>query len=379
MTLMLAEVLRFCAVSDALPESRWWSFLCSQQSHAAWAGCTLHDLIQPSFVFLVGVVLPFSLARRALSGQSPRQIFGHATVRSLALIGLGLFLTGIHPRRPVWSFIDTLVQIGLGYPVLFWLARYPPRTRWIAVAVILVGYWLAFALYPLPGPAFDYAQVGVSDQWLQRFGMTGFSAHWEKNSNLAWACDVWFLNLLPQPKPFWGQTNGLCTLNFVPQLGTMLLGLWAGEILRSDRSTTQKVQWLAGAGIVGLVSGQLLEWLGVCPIVKAIWTPSWVLFSGGWCLLLLALFHVSLDRRTTPLGQWLIFPFVVVGSNSIIAYAISHLFPTLAWNSVRRVTGPGIFRVFGDAYEPLLYGAVILIGYWLVLFGLYERKLFLRI
>jgi hypothetical protein len=81
----------------------------------------------------------------------------------------------------------------------------------------------------------------------------------------------------------------------------------------------------------------------------------------------------------TRVRQWLIFLFVVVGSNSVVAYAISHLFPALAWNSIRRVTGPGIFRVFGDAYEPLLYGAVILTGYWLVLFALYRRKFFVRI
>src|SRR5262249_20272262 len=111
MVLMLAEVLRFCTVAEALPGNRWWAFLCSQQSHAAWTGCPLHDLIQPGFAFLVGVALPFSLARRIALGQTKRQMIRHAVGRSVALIGLGLLLTAVHPRHVVWSFIDTLILI----------------------------------------------------------------------------------------------------------------------------------------------------------------------------------------------------------------------------------------------------------------------------
>jgi predicted acyltransferase len=142
---------------------------------------------------------------------------------------------------------------------------------------------------------------------------------------------------------------------------------------------------LVGAGFIGILGGALLGGLGICPVVKAIWTPSWVLFSGGLCLLFLAGFHVWLDKpqtapaHPTPVRRRLVYPLLIVGMNSIAAYALSHLFPAFAYNSIRRVTGREIFQICGEAYEPLLYGAVILVGYWIALFALYRGKIFLRV
>ena len=99
MFLMMAEALQFCAVAPARPGSAFWKFLCHQQSHAAWTGCSLHDLIQPSFSFLVGVVLPFSLASRATRGQSRRQMTCHALGRALVLVLLGVVLRSINARH----------------------------------------------------------------------------------------------------------------------------------------------------------------------------------------------------------------------------------------------------------------------------------------
>jgi heparan-alpha-glucosaminide N-acetyltransferase len=200
MLLMMAEVLRLCAVARARPESRFWSLLCHHQTHVEWVGCSLHDLIQPSFSFLVGVALPFSLAARIARGQPRARMTAHALVRALVLVLLGIFLRSIGHARTHFTFEDTLTQIGLGYPVLFALGFRPPRDRWIALAVILIGSWAAFALYPLPGPEFVSARVGVPAAWPHRLG--GFAAHWNKNSNLAWAVDTWFLNLFPRETPF---------------------------------------------------------------------------------------------------------------------------------------------------------------------------------
>src|SRR4249919_1146355 len=104
MFLMLAEVLRFCEVSAAWPHSTFWRLLCHQQTHAAWIGCSLHDLIQPGFFFLVGVALPFSIARRQSKGQTFSSIVRHAGARSLILVVLGMALTAVHPRRWMWWF-----------------------------------------------------------------------------------------------------------------------------------------------------------------------------------------------------------------------------------------------------------------------------------
>jgi predicted acyltransferase len=228
----------------------------------------------------------------------------------------------------------------------------------------------------LPGPEFDYSKVGVTDEWLAAYGVTGFAAHWQKNSHLAWAFDTWFLNLFPRSTPYSGQANGLATLNFIPLVGTMILGLLAGRVLRSDRSDWGKISWFAVAGVTGLSTGWLLSRLGICPLAKPIWTPSWVLFSGGWCFLFLGAHYALVDvwgRR------WLVFPLIVVGMNSIAAYCLAKVYPAFAWNSLRRIFGGDIFRVFGDAYEDLAYGVAILACYWLLLFLMYQKKMFLRI
>ena len=376
MFLLLAEVLKLCTVSAALPESRFWRFLCFHQSHVEWVGCSLHDLIMPSFCFLVGVALSLSVANRRARGQTTGALAWHTAIRIMVLILLGTLIASAGPRRLTWPFDWVLPQIALGYGFLFLLSIRLIRSSWIALGAILCCYWLAFALYPLPGPDFDYTKVGISKQWMENYGLTGFAAHWQKNSNFAWSFDVWFMSLFPRKEPFAYHNLGLATLNFIPTLATMILGLIAGNMLRSDRSPWSKVRLLVAAGVAGLVSGWLLGELGLCPVVKAIWTPSWVLFSGGWCFLLLGVFCVLVDIWGL---KGLMFPLIVIGMNSIAAYCISQLYRSIAFNSLRRIVGWEIFRLFGDAYEHVVYGAVILLGFWLVLFVMYRRKLFLRI
>ena len=374
MFLMMAEVLALSLVAGAKPDSALWRFLAHHQSHVDWIGCSLHDLIQPSFSFLVGVALPFSLAGRAARGQSPGRMTLHAAWRSLALILLGVFLRSIGRHQANWTFEDTLSQIGLGYVALFLLGFRPVREQWAALGLILASYWAAFALYPLPGPDFDYAKVGVSNSWPHL--LTGFAAHWNKNSNPAWAFDTWFLNLFPREKPFAFNGGGYATLSFIPTLGTMILGLIAGGVVRSERASWAKVRWLAAAGLIGLAAGAALGWLGICPIVKRIWTPSWVLYSGGWCFLLLAGFYVLIDLWGRRIWA---FPLVVIGMNSIAAYCIAHLLDGFISSSLNTHLGASAFKVFGVAYEPLVHGALVLFVMWLLLFWMYRRQIFLRI
>ena len=373
MFLMMAEVLRCCRVASALPESGFWKLLCHHQSHVEWIGCSLHDLIQPSFSFLVGVALPFSIASRRARGQSDPQMTLHACGRALVLILLGVLLRSTGSSQTYWTFEDTLSQIGLGYGFLFLLGFRPVRDQWVAAALILVGYWAAFALYPVR-PDFDYTTVGVAKDWPHL--MTGFPAHWNKNSNLAWAFDTRFLNLFPCEKPFEYNGGGYATLSFIPTLGTMILGLIAGGVLRSERSPVAKVNWLLVAGVIGLVSGAALGWLNICPVVKRIWTPSWTVYSGGWCFLLLAGFYVIVE--IIGFRFWA-FPLVVIGMNSIAAYCIAHLFEGFVARNLTTHLGQNAFKVFGDAYEPFVHGAAVLLVLWLILFWMYRRKIFLRI
>src|SRR5690242_53621 len=185
MFLMMAEVLNLAKVAQARPESGFWKFLAHHQTHVEWRGCSLHDLIQPSFSFLVGVALPFSLASRARRGEPLWLSTLHAAWRAFVLTALGVFLRSVGKPQTYYTFEDTLSQIGLGYLPLFLIALGPPKLRWGALVAILVGYWAAFALYPLPGPSFDYRAAGVAPDWVHN--ASGFPAHWNKNTNLAWA------------------------------------------------------------------------------------------------------------------------------------------------------------------------------------------------
>lgn len=374
MLLIMGELLEFCRVSRAIPGNGFWAFLCHHQSHVPWTGCSLHDLIQPSFSFLVGVAMPFSLASRKARGESLGRMTVHALWRALVLVLLGVFLRSTSHPQTYWTFEDTLSQIGLGYGGLFFLGLRPTRDRWIAFCVLLVGYWAAFALYPLPGASFDYPAVGVPRDWpgLQ----TGFAAHWNKNSNFAWAFDTWFLNLFPREHRFLFNDGGYSTLSFIPTLATMVLGLMVGEWLRSPRPAMAKVRWLVIGGAVGLVTGAGLGWLGICPVVKRIWTPSWTLYSGGWCCLLMAAFYLVIDVWGKK--AWA-FPLVVVGMNSIAAYCSDHLLDDFFSNNLTTHLGPNFFGFLGPAYEPMLHGAATLLVAWLILFWMYRRKIFLRI
>jgi heparan-alpha-glucosaminide N-acetyltransferase len=376
MLLMMGVALRLRTVARALPESGAWRFLAWHQSHVEWTGCSLHDLIQPSFSFLVGVALPFSIAHRLARGESHGRLTLHAVWRALLLILLGVFLRSASRSSTYWTFEDTLSQIGLGYFFLYSLGLCTARAQWIAFGAVVAGYWAAFACWPLPVAGFDYAAVGVNSDWLSTHGLTGFAAHWQKNSNLAWAFDTWWLNLFPRGKPFSYNGGGYATLSFIPTLGTMILGLIAGGVLRRELTAAAKVRWFGIAGVVGLAIGAALGWLGVCPVVKRIWTPSWTLFSGGWCFLLLGLFYLVVDAWAK---RRLAFPLVVVGLNSIAAYVIADLCESFIQKSLVTHLGSSVFMVFGAPYRPLLEGAGTLAVLWLLLWWMYRRKIFLRI
>jgi len=373
LALMMGEALRLCGIAAAFPASALWAFLCHHQDHVEWVGGSLHDMIQPGFSFLVGAALPFSLAARTGRGESRGRMLAHAFRRGLILVVLGIVLRSLGRPQTYFTFEDTLTQIGLGYPMLFLLALAPRRVAWVALGVVLVGFWAAFALYPVPGAGFDWEAVGVPADWPHQ--LTGFAAHWNKNENFSAQFDRWFLNLFPREQPFVFNRGGYQTLSFVPTLGTMILGLLAGGVLRSDRSAAQKGRWLLIAGASSMAAGWLLGALGLCPVVKRIWTPSFALWSGGFCFLFTALLHELLDVR----GQKrLAFPLLVLGTNSIAAYCLYEAFMDPISQALLRHLG-GLFRVLGPAFEGSLVGAGAFAVTWLILLWMYRRRVFVRI
>jgi heparan-alpha-glucosaminide N-acetyltransferase len=374
MLLMMAEVLELARVAKSFPDSPTWQLLAFHQSHVEWRGCSVHDMIQPSFSFLVGVAMPFSLASRLRRGESMRLATLHAAWRAFVLIALGIALRSIGRKMTNYTFEDTLTQIGLGYFPLFLIGLARPRVRWIALGVILVGYWIAFAAYPPPASDFDYQSVGVPADWPNH--ASGLASHWNKNSNLAWSFDRWFLNRFPRERPFTHNGGGYATLSFLPTLATMLLGLIAGGWIGGQGGAGGKLGRMALAGVVGIGLGLALDRLGVCPIVKRIWSPSWVLFSGGICFATLAVLYALIDL--TGYAGWT-YPIRVIGRNSIAAYCLAHLIDDFIQSSFRTHLGRDFFHRWGDAYEPLAVGAAVLAVYWLILFWMDRRKIYLKV
>lgn len=375
MLLMMAEVLSLQDVAKALPGSQFWQIIGFNQSHVPWIWLSLHDMIQPSFTFLVGVVLPYSIASRKNKGASFENILGHTFKRSLILIFLGIFLRSMHSQQTNFTFEDTLTQIGLGYTFLVLISLYSQRIQIGMLVLILAGYWLAFALYQLPGADFNYTAAGVTANW--EHNLNGFAAHWNKNTNFAWAFDQWFMNIFPRESVFMFNGGGYSTLSFIPTLGTMILGLLAGNILNSSVTARKKLNYFVLAGICLILIGIIFHVSGINPIVKRIWTPAWTIFSGGICFLFLAFFYGLIDMTGRRKGSFFL---MVIGVNSIAAYVIAD-------GGMRNMINDSLFihlgqnfdQVFGPAYSTLVSGGLVLFFEWLILYWMYRKKIFIKI
>lgn len=398
MLVMASGGFGFPQVVQKLAETRstagLWDTLAYQFDHVKWTGCSFWDLILPSFMLMVGVALPYSYAGRIARGQSTAAIIAHAIRRSIVLVLLGIFLASMGSKQTNFTFIYVLQQIGLGYPFLYLVLGRGWKVQLGAAGAILGLYWLAFALYPLPPADFDWHAAGVPDDVPI---LQGFAAHWNMNTNFAAAFDRWFLNLFPRPEEFRYDKGGYQTLNFVPSIATMIFGVMAGELLRSNRAPSAKRNLLLAAGAACLLFGLAADrtiwpdqlqgvvapsWT-LCPIVKRICTPTWVIFSTGWTLWMLAAFYWVIDMA--GYRRWS-FPLVVVGMNSIAAYCISVTLRAWVRNMFKIHLGQGIFegeyfgwRLFDPAFAPIAERVTFLFVLWGICWWMYRRRIFLKI
>lgn len=393
MFLMLAEMLHLYGLKDVFQGEGWLAqgaqWLALHTTHVPWRGGSLHDMIQPSFTFLVGTAMAFSLVARNARGQSWDAMFFHAVIRSLILIFLGIFLRSLGKPATNFTFDDTLTQIGLGYWILFLLSGLSTPRLILALGVILLGYWFAFVVYPSPGEYFPYSQYGVPANWPEHY--EGIASHFNKNSNLAWAVDRWWMNLFPRNKVYQFSSGGYATLSFIPTLGTMLLGLLAGRILRGNSSKLAKQIWLWISAALCIGMAVAIDAEGLCPIVKRIWTPTWVLWSGGLCFAWLAVLNLVCDIG--GFKRWGSF-FMVIGANSIVAYVMSWTLKEPIRLAIERHFGFLVTRLDGfvgwmvkplvqseqpPSFRLMLLGALTLAIMWIVLLWMYRKKIFVKI
>jgi predicted acyltransferase len=332
-------------VAKACPNS-FFTWLAKNFDHE-WGVFRFYDLIMPLFLFIVGVVMPVAFKNRSAHHESKSNIYTHVLIRVFKLYILGLVASGhlldlnistLH----LWT--DTLHAIAVGYLVSSILILEVSRTwQYIIVVMLLLAYSIIMTQVPVPGHA-----AGV----------------FEKDLNLALYVDNKVLGHFQEGS---GWTYILTNMTFIC---SVMLGVFAGNILMSGFSEEQKIKRLIVTGVCCIAGG--LIWSLWFPIIHHIWTSSLVLFAGGWSYLLLALFYYLIDIR--GYRRWS-YPFKVIGVNAIAVYVATHLFN---FSTIAAVFVGGFAKWLGEWYNVLLSFAALLVV-WLILLYMYKNRTFLKV
>ena len=320
-----------------------WSHTYAQLDHAKWNGFTLTDLVFPNFLFIVGASIIFSLQSRISRGESGRTLALHILRRSAIIFAVDLFF-GLYPHFHYTHLrlYGVLTRIALCYLCAGLICLITQRAdRLLTICtVLLVGYWVLMRFVPVPGFGIPTRNMPILDP----------------DGNLAAWLDRHIIDLtqrlLHTGRLYEHTRDPEGLLSTLPAIATTLLGsvtaLWLRRVDTSSErsqgsiSRTMCLNGLLLAGILSLAAGSL--WNLSLPINKNLWTSSYVLFSAGWALLLLALFYWLIDIRhfnDTKVGKWLSFPWLVFGSNAITVFCISvFLVETLIWIKLPFELGP---------------------------------------
>lgn len=319
-------------------------------SHCEWEGFRFYDCIFPLFLFIIGATLPYSIGRRLEQGASRKEILKKVFVRFLWLTFFGLFINGL-PRLEGWEHLrlfGVLQRQAFGYVAAALIYLYTkPKTQLALIPAILLIYWALLAWVPVPGfPRGTYTPDGNVANYVDR------------------------LVLLPGQlyKPY-GDPEG--PLSNLPSIATALIGLLAGTYLKhSTDPESKKVRRLAGAGAALLTLGWL--WHPLFPVIKKIWTSSFVCVAGGLSLVLLALFYYILDVKKWRWGSMV---WVIIGMNAITAYMGAAIIP---FDEIAMKFLEGVARLHPENKE-LCRSVGSMFFTLLALWGLYKKDVFLRV
>ena len=340
--------------------SPFWQTIADQFEHPAWNGFHFYDLIFPLFLFISGVATPYSVGRELEKGTPKKKLLLRVIRRGLTLVVLGLiYNNGLkwHPLSEI-RFGSVLGRIGLAYMFANIIYLYTRRTGQIIWFVsLLVGYWLLLALTSAPG--FHHGDLT----------MPGNFASYIDRSIIPGHLYVGYTG----PDGKWvGQHDPEGLMSTIPAIGTGLLGILAGQLLKnSPLSPSAKAGRLAIAGVISIVLA--LGCNTIFPINKNLWTSSFVLNVGGISLLLLAAFYYIIDVR--GYRKWAFF-FSVIGMNSILIYLSGHF---IDWEYMTNFFFTWLGQLVGDPWNALAMVFAYLACKWVFLYILYRKKIFLRV
>ena len=316
-------------------------------SHHDWHGMHFWDLIQPFFMFIVGVAIPFAVANRKRKGDSDQKIFNHALKRAFLLLFFGWALYCIGSGEIVWRFQNVLAQLAVTYLVAFLIMRKSFTFQLVFSLAVLLLTDLAYRFFPVEG----------------------FNHPWVPYENLG----AWVNNKIEgvEKSSIWA------TLNAVPTIAHTVWGVLCGLVLMSERPAAKKIKILAIAGVAGLVIGYALDWLNITPIIKKIATSSFVLASGGWSILALCFSYWLIDVKNS-FGRGAKF-FVIVGMNSIFIYLFMHVGTANIIGEIFTPFTKLFFSWGGELMVAVVTSVCVWAALWYICYWLYKRKIFFKI
>jgi predicted acyltransferase len=345
MLLLIAEFTHlFSYLTDPALEGTIIYSIGRQFHHHPWNGLLFWDLIQPFFMFIVGVALPFSFRNRKIRGDSDSRIRNHAIRRAFTLLILGWALYCIDPGRITWRFQNVLAQLSVTYIIAFFLMKRSIRTQLI----------------------FSFGLLGISELIYRFFPIAGFNQPFIPDQNFG----AYFDLLIS------GELSGghWVSFNAIPTTAHTIWGVVTGQILMSDRKENHKLGILVISGIIALIVGYSLN--PFTPIIKRISTTSFVIVSGGWTVLALALFYWFIDIKKNR--KWVLF-FSVVGMNPLFIYLFSHIGGAELIYIVVKPFSMGIFGWTGILPVKIITSLIAWSLLWFFCFWMYKKRFFIRI
>ena len=320
-----------------------------QFRHHPWNGLRFWDLVQPYFMFIVGVAMWYSVQKRLGRGDSWTTVFRHMLKRCLTLLVLALIIHSGHAGKPVWELWNVLAQLSFTILVSFLIMHLSVR---IQLSV-------------------SFALILLTDVLYRFTGIPGYDQPFVKDQNFGSFMDMVLMGKL---NPGGG---GWVAINCIPTTAHTIWGVLAGKLLASSREAGEKIKRLALFGIAGLVVGYSLDWAGLVPIIKRTCTSSFILTSGGWCLVTLAFFYWLIDLKGRK--SWTLF-FAIVGMNSIFIYTFMETAGKYWLRDFAAIFVVPLLGLFGMTGEPALFvnGIVVLGLAWGLCFWLYRHRIFIR-
>ncbi len=315
-----------------------------QFHHHPWNGLRFWDLIQPFFMFIVGVAIPFSFRNRTIRGDSYSLIRNHSIKRACILLLLGWALYCIGPGRITLRFQNVLAQLSVTYIVAFFLMRHSFRKQLI----------------------FCFAILGITELIYRLFPLNGFNLAFVADQNFGAYVDMLISGEL--------SSGHWVSFNAIPTTVHTIWGVLTGQLLLSDRDKKNKVKILVIAGIICLLVGYAMN--PVTPIIKRISTTSFVIASSGWTILAIALSYWIIDVMKKR--KWVLF-FAIVGMNPLFIYLFAHIGGAdLIYKCVKPFS-MGLFGWMGILNAKMLTSLIVWFLLWYICYWMYKKRVFIRI